>query len=51
MEILANTFDCQIGSYPFTYLGLPMGLSKPKVEVFLLWYRKSKKDFYQPPSF
>jgi hypothetical protein len=35
MEILAQNFDCQLGSYPFTYLGLPMGLAKPKVENFL----------------
>jgi hypothetical protein len=35
MEILAQTFVCQLGSYPFTYLGLPMGLAKPKVENFL----------------
>jgi hypothetical protein len=25
MEILANTFGCQIGSYHFIYLGLPQG--------------------------
>jgi hypothetical protein len=31
MEILANTFDCQIGCYPFTYLDLPLGLIKPMV--------------------
>jgi hypothetical protein len=35
MEILANTFDCQIGSYPFTYLGLPLGPNKPKVDDLL----------------
>jgi hypothetical protein len=35
MEILANTFDYQIGSYPFTYLGLPLGPNKPKVDDLL----------------
>jgi hypothetical protein len=35
MGILARTFDCQIGNYPFTYLGLPMDPSKPKTEDFL----------------
>jgi hypothetical protein len=35
MYILANTFGCQIGNFPFTYLGLPMGTTKPKVEDFL----------------
>jgi len=31
---LARTFGCQIGSFPFTYLGLPMGLTRPKVDDF-----------------
>lgn len=28
-EFLAQTFGCQIGTMPFTYLGLPMGTTKP----------------------
>ena len=32
---LARTFGCSIGSLPFTYLGLPLGLTKPRVEDFL----------------
>jgi hypothetical protein len=28
---LASTFHCQVGSMPFTYLGLPLSLSKPTV--------------------
>jgi hypothetical protein len=35
MEQLANTFGCRVGSFPFPYLGLPMGLTKPRVEDFL----------------
>jgi hypothetical protein len=35
MEVLAGTFGCQIGTFPFTYLGLPMGTTKLKVEDFL----------------
>jgi hypothetical protein len=35
MKILANTFGWQIGCFPFTYPGLPMGLTKPKVEGLL----------------
>jgi hypothetical protein len=31
---LANTFGCQIGVMPFTYLGLPMGTTKPRVDDF-----------------
>ena len=32
MEHLAQTFGCAIGTLPFTYLGLPMGTTKPKME-------------------
>lgn len=32
--LLAQTFGCSIGSLHFTYLGLPLGLTKPKVEDF-----------------
>jgi hypothetical protein len=35
MEILAQTFGCKIGSYPFTYLGLPLGPNKPNMEDML----------------
>jgi len=33
--ILSNTFGCQLGSFPFTYLGLPMGTTKPKVDDYM----------------
>ena len=32
MQILASTFGCQIGMFPFTYLDLPMGTTKPRIE-------------------
>lgn len=32
---LANTFGCQLGSLPFTYLGLPLGTTKPRVEDYM----------------
>jgi hypothetical protein len=35
MEILTQTFGCKIGSYPFTYLGLPLGPNKPNMEDML----------------
>lgn len=35
MEILANTLGYRIGSLPFTYLGLPMGTTKPRVEDYM----------------
>jgi hypothetical protein len=30
--ILAGVFGCHLGSLPFTYLGLPLGITKPKIE-------------------
>jgi hypothetical protein len=32
LQNLAQTFGCAVGSLPFTYLGLPMGTTKPKME-------------------
>jgi hypothetical protein len=34
MEILSRTLNCQIGEMPFTYLGLPLGLAKPRKELY-----------------
>jgi hypothetical protein len=31
----ANTLNYQKGSFPFTYLGLPLGITKPNLEYFL----------------
>ena len=33
LAVLASSFGCAIGSMPFTYLGLPMGTTKPKMEA------------------
>lgn len=33
-QVLARTFGCQVGTFPFTYLGLPLGTTKPKIEEF-----------------
>lgn len=35
LKHLAATFGCSVGSLPFTYLGLPLGLTKPRVDDFL----------------
>jgi len=35
IDLLARTFGCSKGSLPFTYLGLPLGTTKPKVLDFL----------------
>jgi len=34
IDHLAQTFGCSKGTLPFTYLGLPLGLTKLKVEDF-----------------
>jgi hypothetical protein len=31
LQALASVFGCQIASVPFTYLGLPMGTTKPQM--------------------
>jgi hypothetical protein len=31
---LARTFNCEVGRLPFTYLGLPLNLTKPRVIDF-----------------
>jgi retron-type reverse transcriptase len=33
-DSLAASFRCMVGSFPFTYLGLPLGLTKPLVRDF-----------------
>jgi hypothetical protein len=35
MDFLATVFGCQVGSMPFTYLGLPLGTTRPSVDEFL----------------
>ena len=31
---LVNAFGCMVGTFPFTYLGLPMGLTKAQVKDY-----------------
>ena len=33
-SLLAQTFGCEVGSMPFTYLGLPLGTTRPTVQEF-----------------
>jgi hypothetical protein len=41
---LAQVFGCNIGSIPFTYLGLPMGLTKPQAKDYApLIYRIERR--------
>lgn len=34
VNALASSFGCLVGSFPFTYLGLPIGLTKPQVKDY-----------------
>ncbi|WVZ51719.1 hypothetical protein U9M48_002834, partial [Paspalum notatum var. saurae] len=34
IDTLAQTFGCSKGVFPFTYLDLPLGLTRPKIEDF-----------------
>jgi len=40
---LARTFGCSIGTMPFTYLGLPLGTTKPTMQEFTLLLTKIEK--------
>jgi hypothetical protein len=39
----ANTLCCQTGSFPFTYLGIPLSLTKPNLEYFMPMVGKVQK--------
>lgn len=43
LDHLTATFDCQKGSIPFTYLGLPLGTTKPNMEGFMPLIQKIEK--------
>ena len=50
-SLLAQLFGCVVGSLPFTYLGLPLGLTKPKVIDFLLLVTKCERRLAFTSSF
>jgi len=43
LQLLPTNFGCETGSLPFTYLGLPLGITKPRVEDFLPLVTKCEK--------
>lgn len=43
LDHLARTFECQKGGLPFTYLGLPLGLTKPRIVDFSPLVTKCKR--------
>lgn len=42
-DILLNTFGCQPGAMPFTYLGPPLGTTKPSVQDFLPYVQRIER--------
>jgi hypothetical protein len=48
---LANTFGCQLGSLPFTYLGLPLGTTKPRLDDYMPLMDKTEKRLTSISSF
>ena len=51
LEHLARTFNCQKGSLPFTYLGLPLGLQKPRIVDFSPLVSKCERRLVMASSF
>jgi len=48
---LASTFGCAKGSLPFTYLGLPLGLSRPRSEDYLPLVNKCERRLISASTF
>ena len=46
VEILLNTFQCKRESFPFQYLGTPLGLHKPSVEQCHPLVTRLQKSLY-----
>jgi hypothetical protein len=51
LDQLCTTFQCQKGSLPFTYLGLPLGITKPNIEHFIPLVQRVEKRLTCTSSF
>jgi len=51
LDLLARTFGCAKGTLPFTYLGLPLGTTKPRVIDFLPLVNKCERRLGGVSSF
>jgi hypothetical protein len=51
MQYLSNAFQCSVGSFPFTYLGLPLNITKPSVANFWPLVSKCEKRLVAFSSF
>jgi len=50
-DLLSRTFGCAKGTLPFTYLGLPLGLTKPRVEDFTPLVNKCERRLASVSTF
>jgi len=50
-SILANTLGCDIGTLPFTYLELPLGISRPLINDYLPLISKCERRLVSTSSF
>jgi hypothetical protein len=51
VSILAGTLGCLVETMPFTYLGLPLGTTKPSVQDFLPVFSRIEKRIMRIASF
>src|SRR4051812_45205852 len=47
---LAEVFECSIGHMPFTYLGLPLGTTRPKIQDFMPLIDRVERRLYASSS-
>jgi hypothetical protein len=47
----AHEFGCTVGTMPFTYLGLPLGTTRPKFKICCLWWIGWREDWCLLPPF
>jgi hypothetical protein len=50
-QLLAGVFGCRLESLPFTYLGLPLGTTKPRVEHFGSIMSKTERKLTSTSNF
>ena len=51
LEHLARTFGCTKGTVPFTYLWLPLGLTKPRIQDYLPLVNKCERRLTSVSTF
>lgn len=42
-QMMAATFGCNLATFPFTYIGIPIGTTKPKIEDLMPLMDKSER--------